>query len=130
MSKNLPARTTESGAIIPDEVIDPTQFANDLTVEVGASARFAFRRSVRADTGGIRQAAAQYAEHLEEWPAFAREVFAHLYDPDELKPLPQDEQSTFARAAIHGNTNGTRRYDEWTGMCCAGKPNSDSSAAC
>ena len=98
--RNLPAKR-KTNPREPDEVIDPTQFARELTCNVGASARFAFRRSVQDNTGKLRDSAKRYADHLDEWPAFTREVFAHLYDPDELTPLPQDDQSAFARQAIH-----------------------------
>ena len=97
-TKKLPAST--GAALEPDEVIDPTAYARDLTSTVGAAARFAFGRSVRENTGGVRDAALEYAGHLDEWPAFVREVFAALYDPDELRPLHPDEQSAFAVAAM------------------------------
>lgn len=87
--------------LVPDEVIDPVQLAIELTCEVGASARYSFRRSVRDDTAEIRQVTARYAEHIEEWPALVREIFANLYDPDELTPLREGRESPFARAALH-----------------------------
>lgn len=81
--------------------LDPTHLARDLTAKVGASARFAFGRSVRENTGDLYDAATLYAKHLEEWAPFTREVFANLYDPDELRPLPSEEQSSFGKAALH-----------------------------
>lgn len=96
----LVPRTTTALAR-PSDFIDPVQFARDLTAKVGASADFSFRRSVRENTGGIRTEATEHAGKVDEWPAFVREVYAYLYDPEELTPLKPSDISAFAKAAMH-----------------------------
>lgn len=86
--------------IEPDEVLDPLALTIELTSEIGAAARFAFRRSVDDNTHELRTQAIRHYAKLEEWPAFTRELFANLYDPDEVTPLPPSRQSPVGVAAM------------------------------
>ena len=75
-TKKIPS----NAPMIPDEVIDPTTFAREVTAHIGASARFAGRRSMRANTRGFRDVAVAHSKKVEEWPRIGLEIFAVLYD--------------------------------------------------
>lgn len=86
--------------LTPDEIIDA---GLDLTVTPSATARAALGSVIRAQRAPgkqYEQAAIRYAHKIDEWPAFAREVFARLYDDDGCKPLAAEKLSTWGTNAM------------------------------
>ncbi len=99
-------------ALEPDEVIDG---GLDVVVEPSSTSRFTFRsaaRDKRAAGSALRVQVLMYAEKLEEWPAFVRELFCLLYDEDGCKPLEDEEKSLWgvsAMSVLEGNP-------DWPGL--------------
>lgn len=105
----------------PDDVLDPlksTEDAPPVAFVVSHTASFALR-GVAHDGGdpadGLRALMETFAPSLEEWPAFCRELFGRLYDPEGCDRLPADALSTWAASAI----SAAEQQADWAELCLA-----------
>ena len=118
-------RTDEGEALEPDEVLGPDDAldpidtpAPPVAYSISGTAAFALR-GVAHDGGRpaeeLRGVIASFAGALEEWPAFVRELFSRMYDPDGTHRLPAEALSTWGSAAL----GAVEQQPEWPALCSA-----------
>lgn len=107
-------------AIEPTEVLDPIRESERLAsvaYSVSGTATFALRAIAHDGKTAepIRSTMRDFADQVEEWPAFVRDIFGRLYDHAGCGRLADTDAVTWAIGAA----NAAEQQEGWADLCAA-----------